>query len=197
MDIIIRLLEVLLTWPVAVLIICLTFFIKFKDAISTFLKKLENNKKSKQELWSLWASGLLILASVVVAAVFAVIASKRTLTQLESIMLQTFSLSAGLIGSFIFGKQSAKQAAKELIKPHARSSFRRLVFLYQSLSRLAIAIEKGKKNNNSDKKEGVVLDKIEAIVVEQIATADDALEDWRDIVPEDVEELYNKLKSEK
>jgi hypothetical protein len=44
MDTIIKLLEVLLTWPVAVLIICLTFFIKFKDAISIFLKNIKSIK---------------------------------------------------------------------------------------------------------------------------------------------------------
>ena len=29
--------------------------------------------------------------------------------------------------------------------------------------------------------------------IEQIATADDALEDWADIVPDDVDELRKKL----
>jgi hypothetical protein len=42
MDTIIKLLEVILTWPVSVLIICLTFFVKFKDAISTFLKNIKS-----------------------------------------------------------------------------------------------------------------------------------------------------------
>ena len=31
--------------------------------------------------------------------------------------------------------------------------------------------------------------KLEAIVIEQLATADDALEDWNDIVPDEVSEL--------
>jgi len=35
--------------------------------------------------------------------------------------------------------------------------------------------------------------KIEAIIAEQLVTADDALEDWRDIVPEDVKELEQRL----
>ena len=35
----------------------------------------------------------------------------------------------------------------------------------------------------------MALAKLEVIVVEQLAVTDDALEDWRDIVPEDVEEL--------
>ena len=41
----------------------------------------------------------------------------------------------------------------------------------------------------------LTLPKLNALVIEQLATADDALEDWRDIVPEDVEELKQKLES--
>ena len=37
------------------------------------------------------------------------------------------------------------------------------------------------------------LARVEAVVTAQLTTADDALEDWRDIVPEDVEELKQKL----
>lgn len=47
--------------------------------------------------------------------------------------------------------------------------------------------------NNSGPIHPSVLDKLESLVIEQIATANDALEDWRDIVPEDVEELRAKL----
>jgi hypothetical protein len=39
----------------------------------------------------------------------------------------------------------------------------------------------------------MALARLEAIVIEQLATADDALEDWRDIVPEDVKELRGRL----
>ena len=35
----------------------------------------------------------------------------------------------------------------------------------------------------------VTLARLEEIVAAQLITADDALEDWRDIVPEDVKEL--------
>ena len=155
-------------------------------------KEYKPRQSSRRLIIDLLVPSLLILVSIVVACFFVKIASQRTLTQLENIMLQAFILGAGLIGSFVFGKQSAKQAAKELIKPHARSAFRRLIFLYQSLSRLAETIEQGKQEN-SRVNANMVLDKLEAIVVEQIATANDALEDWRDIVPEDVEELISKV----
>jgi hypothetical protein len=136
---------------------------------------------------------VLIVASIVVAGIFAVVAMYRNLTGLENVLLQVFSLGIGLLGSFVLGRESAREAAKDLVKPHARSAFRRLVSLYQSLSRLAVAIQNARPVNNSDPVHPSVLDKLESLVIEQIATADDALEDWRDIVPEDVEELRAKL----
>ncbi len=157
----------------------------------------EKTHKSKEKPWYLkvdiWGPCLLILISVGVAIAYVVIASLKTgkMTSLETIMFQLFSLIAGITASFIFGKQSTKQAAKELIKPHVRSAFRRSMSLYKSLSRLAATIKQEKQkevaNNN------LVLEKLEAIVIEQINTADDALEDWRDIVPEDVKEITDKV----
>ena len=41
-----------------------------------------------------------------------------------------------------------------------------------------------------------MIERLDAIVIEQLVTADDAIEDWRDIVPEDVAEVernYAKL----
>lgn len=143
-------------------------------------------------------AGVLILGAVAVAVVFSVIAAKRPLTNLEAVLLQAFALGAGLLGSFIFGRQSARTAAREMVKPHARSAFRRLWSLYESLSRLAQAIEEAKNVNSpsgdSIKTNYEYLPVLEAIVTEQISTADDALEDWRDLVPKDVKELENRLK---
>lgn len=132
----------------------------------------------------------LIVGAVAVAVAFSVIAGRRSLTGLEAVLLQAFSLFAGLIGSFLFGRQSAEGAARQMLKPHARSAFRRLLSLYQSLSRMARVIESARvdpqdwsgRNLGADR----TLEVLRAIVTEQISTADDALEDWRDLVPEDV-----------
>lgn len=139
-----------------------------------------------------YAPFLLILISLVVAGLFSHAATTRTLTGLESVILQFFSLLAGLIGSFFFGRQSAREAAREIIKPHARSAFRRLLSLYQSLSRVADVIESS-QNSESPEENQATLAKLEAIVVEQLSSADDAIEDWRDIVPEDVKELDQRF----
>jgi hypothetical protein len=132
------------------------------------------------------------MISLIVSGLFIYIASTRTLSNLEMVMLQSFALGAGLIGSFLFGKQSASEAATEIIKPHARSAFRRILSLYQSLSRVATAIDSSSKSQSPEERQ-VTIVKIEAIIAEQLVTADDALEDWRDIVPEDVKELEQRL----
>lgn len=140
-----------------------------------------------------WLPLLLMIIAFVVAGFSVYIATQRTLTGLENTLLQAFSLVSGLIGSFYFGKQSSIDTAKQIMKPHARSAFRRLISLYESLSRVAFEIESSKLNGD----EAITIAKMEAIVIEQLATADDALEDWRDIVPEDVDELRSKLKTKR
>lgn len=138
---------------------------------------------------------LLLLFSIGISIIVAYTATQRTLRGLESALWQIFAFAGGLAGSFIFGRQSAREAAKEIIKPHARKAFRRLVSLYRSLSRAADAI-KFAQDDKSLENQQATLAKLDAIVTEQLATADDALEDWNDIVPEDVEELKQKLQSD-
>ena len=134
---------------------------------------------------------LLILASIVILGIFGYVSTLRTLTSLEWIISQIFALVMGLFGSFIFGRQLATKVSREVIKPHARSAFRRLLSLYMSISRVANIIAMSKNPENSHG----ALEKVEVIVIEQLATADDALEDWRDIVPEEVDELSRKLRT--
>ena len=131
--------------------------------------------------------GILLLSSL------AYIAATRNLSGLESVLLQIIFLTIGIGVSFFIGRQSAQKAAKEIIKPHARSAFRRLISLYQSLQRVATTIESSRKSC-CEEDYHVTLGKLEAIVTEQLTTADDALEDWRDIVPEDVNEIHQKLR---
>lgn len=134
---------------------------------------------------------LLLFFSIGVSVILAYTATQRTLSGLESTLWQIFVFAGGLAGSFIFGRQSAREAAKEMIKPHARSAFRRLLSLYQSLSRAATTIESA-QISDSPENDQVALARLEEIIAEQLSTADDALEDWRDIVPEDVGELEQK-----
>ena len=136
------------------------------------------------------AATLLIFLSIVVMSLFAFIATKRALTEIEAILLQFFALLAGIGGSYIFGRRTSKESMREAIEPHARSAFRRLMTLYRSISHVATIIESEEPPRDDASK----IDIIRAIVVEQIATADDALADWRDVVPEAVEEVRKEIR---
>ena len=137
---------------------------------------------------------LLIGISIVISIAFSYVASTRDLTTLENVFFQVFSLGIGIFGSIVLGKDSAKDAATDVIKPHARSAVRRLISLYKSLSRLAYAIDTARLSAKDHPASLAVLDKLEAIVVEQIATADDALEDWNDIVPDEIRKIRESAK---
>ena len=137
---------------------------------------------------------LLISMSVVGFSAFAYVATTRPLTDLESVFLQVFSALTGFIGTFMIGRKSARNAAIEVIKPHARSAFRRLLSQYQSLHRMATIIESAQSSEMPDQ-DKQVLARLGEIAIAQISTADDALADWEDIVPEDVKELRQALSS--
>jgi len=137
---------------------------------------------------------LLFILSVLIAVFFIMTASGRRLSDLENILFQIFTLSTGVGSSYLFGKISAKETALEIIKPHARSSFRRLVSLYKSLGRLIQTIN-DRKSQNDVASYSAVLDLVEAVAIEQLASAGDAMEDWRDIVPEEVDELMKRIEN--
>ena len=134
-----------------------------------------------------------LLVALMISLVY--IAAGRPLTNFESILLQIIFLAIGCSVSFFVGQKSVERAAKEVIKPHARSAFRRLLSLYHGLSRAGTAIESAQISDSHENYQ-VALARLEEIVTEQLSTADDALEDWRDIVPEDVEELEQKRQSD-
>lgn len=140
------------------------------------------------------AGYIFIFIALIVAFSFTGMAMFRPLTGFESVLLQVISLFLGILGSYILGRESATNAGKELIKPHAKSAFRRLLSLYYGLSKIATVIQGIRTQNTADQIPMVVLDKLEVMVIDQIRTADDALDDWHDIVPEDVEQLQEEIK---
>lgn len=137
----------------------------------------------------------LIGASIILTIGSCFVSAIRPLTQLEQSLISGIGLALGLWGSAVLGAQSAKTAAKDIMRPHARSAFRRVLGLYGSLGRLANTIAESQETNTASSRAEYthVLNKLQAIVTEQIKLADDALEDWDDIVPEEVEAIRNKV----
>ena len=148
--------------------------------------EFKNQKKNPQN-GKISISILLVIISIAVAIFAIIVSAIREFTPLENSLIWVFGLAAALAGSYMFAKQSSRKTVFDIIKPHARPAFRRLLWLYKSLSRLAYAINEAQEAKQCENDN--ILTKLEAMVTEQIATVDDALEDWRDIIPDDVEEI--------
>jgi hypothetical protein len=119
--------------------------------------------------------------------VFVVLHFLRDVSAVENAMFQVLISGFGLIGSYILGQYSARQGAIDIVKPHARASFRRVTALYKSLYHLSERIDELNQQDFDYR-----LELIQALVNEQIRTGQDAIDDWRDIVPEEVAEIERR-----
>ena len=142
--------------------------------------------------WSPWDLTLVILCVTFIAALVGVIVVSiyRSFTLLESLLFDVLVLGLGLAASYRFGRFATQDAAREMAKQHARPSFRRVLTLYNSLHQLSARIESFNQTAADDR-----FDVIQAVVEEQIAGIGAAIEDWRDIVPEDVDEIVARNES--
>ena len=125
-----------------------------------------------------------ILGSIALGGCFIYVSvSHKTLTILEGTLLQLFTLSCGLIGSYLIGKRQAeligKKQAEESLKSYGQSALRRIWTLYMSLSQVAKLIA----NEDIPLDPPAKLLTIKELITTQLITADAALEDWKDIVP--------------
>lgn len=137
--------------------------------------------------WALVLGG----SAVLMAGGMIYASTVRPLSPLENTLFQLWILASGLAGSYIFGRQAARAAAEEMVKPAARSAFRRVLGLYGSLSRLAERLQEVEQDSSGSRQ----LDVVAALVQEQLASVTDAMEDWRDLVPEDVAEVEERLRT--
>ena len=144
----------------------------------------------KEKIPSSLPSILLGAAFVIFAGFYIGLSFSRSLSPVEIALFQILTWGTGLLGSYIFAQYSARASAFDVVRPHARSAFRRVLTLYNSLYRLSEKVEDLKKEGPDHR-----LDLIQALVNEQISTGQDALEDWRDIVPEEVEEVERRGKA--
>ena len=137
----------------------------------------------------------LSIICVVFVATLVVVSSNRSLSPLESILLQVLALGTGVWASYLFSQQSAAKAAREMMKPYARSAFRRATNLYFGLTFIMELI--GQNKGESEQTSRHLVDLIEVAVNQQLYTASDALEDWRDIVPEEVADLESRFERQR
>lgn len=130
----------------------------------------------------------MIVVSVGIAVTFAVVmvvvAARRPLSPLEALLFQLIvlfvGLGGGLFGSYKFGQSSAAN------KQFARSALRSVMVLYRSIAGLHDYIG---RRNPADYERSAILE----LLITQMDVAQSAVADWRDIIPQDFEEVGESL----
>ena len=112
----------------------------------------------------------------------AFLASSRTLTVAESSLMQFLAVLASVVGTYLYGQTNARGF------PNARSAFRRLISVYRGLNHIRTAL-------SAQSDDGSKIAVAQALTDAQLETVTDALSDWEDIVPRDVQDLKSQLDS--
>jgi hypothetical protein len=146
-----------------------------------------------------WIPVAAVLLGVGTAVYMIVTSGSRQLSQREMTLFQIIELGLGLYGAFFVGQRAARDAGGDLVRMHARPAFRRLLSLYEALGRLQASIGErrafiNRVANQADATVDIVhveaqLDVLDVQVIGDLATANDAMEDWRDLVPDEVQKL--------
>ncbi len=123
-------------------------------------------------------------------------------------------LSKGLL-QFIFfvaasglaidlGRQSLKEGTADVLKPHGLKAVRRIFRLGQAIGSFsgAIAMQRELMQRRAEEQNGTVeifevegaFAALEAHVTAQLGIVEDAIEDWRDVVPSEVEAIEERAK---
>jgi hypothetical protein len=133
------------------------------------------------------------------------------LTILISVLPTTEGLASGLLQFLLFvistaisigvGFFSASTQGKEIVKPHGRKAVRRIVTLGNGIRSFAevLQTERIRMGRQAGDSGTVDLREVETtfVVLEsqiqgQLRTVVDAIEDWRDVVPEDVKAIEDQ-----
>lgn len=151
--------------------------------------------------WGATPGPYLILGSIVLAILTVVVGTAKVgpgeePNRLATSLLQAITLVFGTWGSFVLGRDASREAARAQVRQHAKSAFRRVLTLYGALGRLRAQAETEMAflRDKQDAPTSSVrldiaqmsLDKLRLMSLEQIATGEDALEDWRDLAPDEV-----------
>lgn len=148
-------------------------------------------RKTSVQVWILYA-----VAGVLAVASFAV-PIWGSEDHLAAGLLQSATLFFTVWASVLLGKEAFASTSGKSIPPQARSAFRRVKNLYAALGRQrdAIDAEMARLDGLRDASQPDLVDfeharmgliTLKYLVVEQINTADDAMTDWREIVPDEV-----------
>lgn len=147
--------------------------------------------------------GIGALALVALLALTILITGDEESTKLENGLLQFISFVITVAISVGIGYFSAKEQGRGILKPHGRKSVRRIVNLGDGVRAFGTTIEteRARFKHRSDQDGHIdvfeverTLDVLYGQLEGQIRTVNDAIEDWRDVVPEDVAAIEERAK---
>jgi hypothetical protein len=136
----------------------------------------------------------LILAALVLGIATVYVGTQKQPNALAAALLQAITFVFSIIGAYFFATASAQVAAEDMIRPHARSAFRRVRNIYAGLGRILREVD-NQIDIQDDDKARLSLQIVRSMVIEQASTADDALEDWRDLVPDEVRMIEDEARA--
>lgn len=128
--------------------------------------------------------------------------SARDPSRTEVALVEILSLAIAVLLAFLFGYAYSASAATSKLRAQGRASFRRLQNLFAAIQALgtSLASERASLEEISASSGDAVpsremtrtLEVFELHYLYQVRTATDVMEDWRDIVPEEVDDLERR-----
>ena len=146
------------------------------------------------------------MITVILAIATVVVGTQENPNKLATSLLQVMTVLFGVLTSYFYSRVAATETAHDVIRPHARASIRRSVTLFRALQRqesaltehfhelegLSLETDEGRRVVDLASVKWSIVG-LQHLVTEQLATAGDSLEDWRDIVPEEVDRIYREV----
>ncbi len=152
-----------------------------------------------------WAVAGVVFGGVIILVLTVFVTARDTQDKVDPLAagLLQFILAAGtLLASYLLGKRDASTNASAVLRPHGRKAVRRIVNLTNGIQSFGavVSLQRGRLRARAARSGGgLTIDDMEAAfevldiqVIGQLRTAEDALEDWRDVVPEDVETVLRE-----
>jgi hypothetical protein len=148
----------------------------------------------KSKLTGFRAGALAVLAFAALFALMLVLTSPKHNTSRENGLYQFIFFAAGVGFSFVIGRASARAGAADVLRPYAKGAIRRLTNLAKGLQALGSTVIaesdyiRGLAQGDGGKVAIVHVEhsyqQLLSEIEHQILTTADAMEDWREFVPD-------------
>ena len=147
---------------------------------------------------------VLLLAGVVLLVVSAVLqawsAVDRDMTRLEAALLQSVSIVLAAAASYVIASFSFRQSLHDALRLYSGPAMRRVFSIavglrgtVQVLQDRRAGLGEGGRRSVPNSEVALMLDAAENMLRAQIQAAVDAIEDWKDLVPEEFAKIEEQL----